>query len=145
MSQLNLFHQFKENIMKGVHDFTNDSSCNIKAALCAAANAPVATNSVLADLVEIAYTNLSSRLLSGVTAEHSSGVVPFTANNLTLTASGGSVAAFRYVALYDDVPSSPADPLIGWWDVGSSITLLDTQIFIINLTAGRFGRLQTGA
>jgi hypothetical protein len=34
--------------------------------------------------------------------------------------------------LYNDTPTSPADPLVGWWDYGSSITLLDTETFTVD-------------
>lgn len=141
MASFNFFRQFKENLCKGVHDFTSDSTCSVTVALTAAANAPVNTNEVLADLTQIAYTNLSARVLSGVTAEHTAGTVSITANDLTLTASGGSVATFRYVVLYDDDPTSPADPLIGWYDVGSDVTLADTNTFTIDFTTGKFATL----
>lgn len=135
------FRQHKENLAKGVHNFTSDSTCSVVVALCAAASAPVNTNSVLADLTTISYTNLSSRAISGVTAEHTAGVVPFTANDLVLTASGGAVATFRYVVLYDDDPTSPADPLIGWLDYGSDLTLADTQTLTLNFGANGWGTL----
>lgn len=127
MATLTLFQQFKENLAKGVHNFTSDSTCTVTVALCAAANAPVATNSVLADLTQISYTNLSSRVVTGITAEHTTGTVPFTATDLVLSASGGAVATFRYIAFYDDDPTSPADPLIGFLDYGSNLTLADGE------------------
>ena len=43
-----------------------------------------------------------------------------------ITASGGTIGPFRYVAFYNDTPTSPADPLICWCDYGSAITLADT-------------------
>jgi hypothetical protein len=49
-----------------------------------------------------------------------------------LTASGGAVAAFQYVTLYDDTPTSPADPLIGWYDYGSALTLGNGETLTIN-------------
>lgn len=141
MASFNFFRQFKEDLAKGVHNFTSDSTCTVTVALTAAANAPVNTNEVLANLTQISYTNLSSRVVTGITAEHTAGTVNFTANDLTLTASGGSVATFRYVVLYNDDPTSPADPLIGWYDVGTDVTLADGNTFTIDFTTGKFATL----
>lgn len=131
MASFNKFNQFVENLAKGVHNFTSDSTCTVTVFLTAAANAPVAGNSVLADLTQVSYTNLSSRVVTGITAEQSSGTVGFTATDLVLTASG-AVATFRYVGIYDDDPTSPADPLIGWWDYGADLTLANGDTFTID-------------
>ena len=135
MASMQKFQQFVENLAKGVHNFGSDSSCSVTVALCAAANAPVATNSVLANLTEISYTNLSSRIVTGITAEHTTGTVTFTADDLVLTASG-AVATFRYVVLYDDDPTSPADPLICWYDYASDVTLASGETFTLDFTSG---------
>jgi hypothetical protein len=37
--------------------------------------------------------------------------------------------------LYNDTPTSPADPLIGWWDYGSSITFGVGEPFTIDFSA----------
>jgi hypothetical protein len=134
MATFNKFNQFVENLAKGVHNFTSDSTCTVTVALCAAANAPTASNSVLADLTQISYTNLSSRVINGVTAEQTAGTVSFTATDLVLTASGGSVATFRYIVLYDDDPTSPADPLIGYYDYGSDLTLASGDTLTIDFS-----------
>lgn len=141
MASFNKFRQFVEDLSKGVHNFTSDSTCTVTVALTAAANAPVNTNSVLADLTQISYTNLSSRVITGITAEHTAGTVAFTANDLVLTASGGAVAAFRYICLYNDDPTSPADPLIGWYDYGSDLTLADGETLTLDFGANGFGTL----
>jgi hypothetical protein len=135
MASPTFFQQFKENLFKGVHNFTADANCTVTVALCAAASAPVATNSVLADLTTIAYTNLSSRVVTGITAEHTTGTVTLTANDLVLSASGGSVATFRYVVLFDDDPTSPADPLICFYDYGSNLTLADGESLTLDFGA----------
>ena len=136
MAAFNKFQQFAEDLCKGVHNFTADANCTVTVALCAAANAPVATNSILANLTQISYTNLSARVISGITAEHTTGTVTITANDLVLTASGGPVAAFRYVVLYNDDPTSPADPLIGWYDLGADLTLADGETLTLDFTTG---------
>jgi hypothetical protein len=132
----NKFQQFAEDLCKGVHNFTADANCTVTVALCAAANAPVATNSILANLTQISYTNLSSRVVTGITAEHTTGTVTITANDLVLSASGGAVATFRYIALYNDDPTSPADPLIGWYDTGQDNTLNDGDSLTLDFTGG---------
>lgn len=136
MAVYNKFQQFVEDLLKGVHNFTSDSTCTVTVALTNAANAPVATYQVLASLTQISYTNLSSRVITGVTCEQTGGTSTITATDLVLTASGGAVAAFRYVCLYNDDPTSPADPLIGWYDIGSEVTLQDGETLTLDFTTG---------
>ena len=54
MATYNKFHSFVEHKNEGVHIM---GTHQLMVALCATANAPVATNTVLANLTEIAYTN----------------------------------------------------------------------------------------
>lgn len=133
----NKFQQFVENLCKGVHNFTSDATCSLTVALMTHANIPVVTNSVLANLTPIAYTNLSARVISGVTAEHTTGTVNLTVNDLVLTASG-AVATFRHVAIYDDDPTSPADPLICFFDYGSDVTLANGETFTLDFASDLF-------
>jgi hypothetical protein len=35
--------------------------------------------------------------------------------------------------LFNDTPTSPADPLIGYWDYGSSFTLAAGETFTVDL------------
>lgn len=90
-------------------------------------------NGILANVSQISYTNLSSRTLANVTSTQTSGTYKLSADDLTLTASGGSVAAFRYIVIYDDTPTSPADPVIGYYDYGTSLTLNDGDTFTIDI------------
>lgn len=126
MATFNKFNAFVENVAEGVH---NLGSNQLVVALTN--TLPVATNSVLADITQISYTNLSSRNVTTSTSSQTSGQYNLVLNDLTLTASG-AVATFRYVVLYNDTPTSPADPLIGWYDYGSSITMANGETFLIN-------------
>jgi hypothetical protein len=92
-------------------------------------------NGVLGNISQISYTNLSSRTLQNVTSTQTSGTYKLSADDLTLTASGGSVAAFRYIVIYDDTVTSPADPVIGYYDYGTSLTLNDGDTFTIDIGA----------
>jgi hypothetical protein len=127
MATFNKFNSFVEALAEGVHDLGSDQ---IKVALCAAANAPVAANGVLADLTEIAYTNLSSRDVTTVSSAQSGGTYKLTLQDLTLTAGGGAVATFRYIALYNDTADN--DELIGFYDYGSDLTLADGESLTID-------------
>lgn len=111
------FNYFVEDIAKGVHNLATGS---IKVALCASGSAPVATNHLLADLTEISYTNLSARSVTTTSCVQTSGTLNFILADLVLTASG-TVAAFRYIVLYNDTPAGKN--LIGWYDYGSALTL----------------------
>ena len=63
-----------------------------------------------------------------------SGTLKLVLADLVLTASG-AVATFRYVVIYNDTPTSPADPLIGWYDYGSDVTLANLETFTIDFDA----------
>ena len=91
-------------------------------------------NGILGNVTQISYSNLSSRNLTTSSSGQSGGVYKLVIADLTLTASGGSVAAFRYVYIYNDTVTSPADPLIGYYDYGSSLTLNDGDTFTIDFS-----------
>ncbi|MDE8654770.1 hypothetical protein [Novosphingobium album (ex Liu et al. 2023)] len=90
---------------------------------------------VLANVTQISYTHLSSRVLTVTGSAQSGGTYALAVNDLVLTASGGSVGPFRYVYIYNDTPTSPADPLIGYYDYGSAITLADGETFTVDFGA----------
>ena len=91
-------------------------------------------NGILGNVTQVSYSNLSSRDLTTSSSGQSGGVYKLVLADLTLTASGGSVAAFRYIYIYNDTVTSPADPLIGYYDYGSSLTLNDGDTFTIDFS-----------
>jgi hypothetical protein len=125
MATFNKFNAFAENVAEGVH---NLASNQLRIALTN--TAPVAANSVLTDLTEITYTNLSARNVTTSSSAQTGGVYKLTCADLVLTASGGSVGPFRYVVLYND--TAAGDPLIGWFDYGSSITLASGETLTVD-------------
>jgi hypothetical protein len=134
MATYNKHNAFLENAFEKVHNLASDQ---LVVALTAAANAPVAANSVLADLTQVAYTNLSSRNVTTSSSSQASGTYSIVTADLVLTASG-AVATFRYVDLYNDTPTSPADPLIAWWDYGGDVTLANGETFTVDFAATLF-------
>lgn len=139
MAAFNKFNAFVEHLAEKVHDLGADT---LKVLLTN--TEPVAGNSVKADLTEISAGNGYSA--GGVTPTISSsgqtgGVYKLVLADASVTASGGSIGPFQYAVLYNDTPSSPADPLIGWWDYGSEVTLADGESLALDFSAAN-GALQ---
>lgn len=136
-STLTTFDDLAEQVGKAVHNWNADT---LKLALTnVAPNA--ATNTVLADITQISngagYTGGAGGgyAVSGRSFTETGGVATLTFTDHVITASGGTLATFRYVVLYNDTPTSPADPLIGYWDYGSGLSLADTETLTVDLGA----------
>lgn len=92
---------------------------------------------VKADLAEITNQNgyAAPEDTTNLYSE-ASGTGTLTATDIVITASGGSFGPFQYIVLYDDTVASPVtDPLIGWWDYGSALTVNSTETFTIDFGA----------
>lgn len=131
MAAFNKINQFVEDLTKKVHNLSADT---LKIYL-SNATPDSAADAVKADLAEISAGN--GYTAGGVTAtittcEQTAGTVKLILDGpWVITAAGGSVGPFRYAVLYNDTPTSPADPLIAWWDYGSAITLASGETFTI--------------
>lgn len=136
MASYTKFQDYAEQVNKGVHIW---SSHTFKAAL--SNSAPVNTNTILADLTQIStaggYTAGAGGglTLDTVTLTEASGTAKVTIADEVFTAAGASVGPFRYVSIYNDSASSPADALVCFFDYGSSITLADTETFTLDFDA----------
>ena len=132
MASYNKFLQFTKDLIDGVHDF---DAHTFKVALTN--SAPVNTNTVLANITQISNGNgyTTGGTATSISTSTSSGTAKVTGTDVVFTASGGSIGPFRYAVLYNDTPTSPADPLMAWWDYGSSVTLADTETFTVDFDA----------
>jgi len=92
-------------------------------------------NGILGNVTQVAYTNLSSRNLTTSSSSQTSGTYKLVLADLTLTSSGGSTGPFRYIYIYDDTAATPVDPLIGYYDYGSSLTLQDGDSLTLDFSA----------
>jgi hypothetical protein len=131
MATYNKFNVFVEDQFEGVHDW------DLHAFKVMLTNtAPVATNSVRADLTEISGGNgyTTGGTATTITTSRSSGTFKATGSDVVFTATG-AVGPFRYAVLYNDTPTSPADPLVAWWDYGSSVTLQNGETFTVDFDA----------
>ena len=134
MASYGKFNQTVEDWQEGVYTASTDQ---FTVALTTNANAPVATNSVLADLTEVSYTNLSSRNLTTSSSGQTTGTFTQLFSDLVLTASG-AVATFRHVVIYNNTPASPADPLLARYDFGSDLTLASGETLTIDFTTSTY-------
>lgn len=122
---LTKINSFVENLAKKAIDL---SGAGLKIALTNTAHD--AAFDELADLTEVAYTYCSARGVTVTSCVQTAGTLKLVLADLVLTASGGSVGAFRYVYLYDD--GSTGKKLIGVYDYGSAITLADGENITLN-------------
>lgn len=136
MATFNKINDFVEDLTNGVHNFDSDTfkyALSNTAPASESSNPASDGNGVLANVTQVAYTNLSEdRTISSTAGSLSSGTLSFDGDDEVLTASGGSVGPFRYVYLYNDTATS--DELIGYWDYGSSITLADGETLSLNVS-----------
>lgn len=136
MASYNKFQDFVEQLNKAIHNF---GAHTLKAAFTN--TAPSASNTVLSDITQIStgggYTGGAGGgvTLDSVTISETGGVAKLTIADEVFTASGASVGPFRYIVIYNDSATSPADALICWFDYGSSITLADGESITIDFDA----------
>lgn len=132
MATFNKFNAFVEALAEKVHNLGSDT---LTVALTN--SAPLATNTQLSNITQISYTNIQNgtttgRDLTGVTSSQTSGTYKLDANDLVLTATG-TVPTFRYVVLFNNTATN--DELIGWYDYGASVDLLNGETFTITWDA----------
>ena len=125
MATYNKFNSFVEAMAEKAHNLGADT---LKVALTN--TAPSASNTVLADITQIAngngYTTGGSTTTQSSSAQ-TSGTYKLVLGDVVFTASGGTMGTFQYAVLYNDTATS--DELIGYWDYGSAVSLADGETF----------------
>lgn len=139
MAAFNKYQDFVEQLGKGTHQL-HAAGHTLKIYL--SNTAPTATDTAKAtgSATEIAagngYTAGGEDTQNDYT--ESAGTGSCTGVDVVWTAAGGTIGPFRYVVLYNDTATSPADALIGWWDYGSSITLQSGETFTVDFSTSMF-------
>lgn len=131
MALFRKFNCFLQDLGRGLHNLHTDT---LRVLLTN--TAPSVTDTIAGDLTEIADGN--GYTAGGVEVQNTSftqtgGLATLYGDDVVITASGGGIGPFRYaILLNDNGDSGGANPLIGWWDYGSSITLAEGENFTIN-------------
>jgi len=140
MAALNKFHIFVEDLAEAVH---NLGTHNLRLALFNVAPS-VSADAVLTDIgSEIAYTNLASnptsRDITVTASAQTGGTYALEASDQTLTATGGAVGPFQYITIFNEGTATKTDPLIGYYDYTSALTLNDGESLTIDYGANGAG------
>lgn len=112
-----------EDLAEGVHDWDTHV---LKISLTN--TAPDLTDVTLSDINEIAAGNgytAGGATVTVSSSSQSSGLYKLIVSNVTFTASGGSIATFRYVVLRN----STQDRVIQYWDSGSNTTVTNGNTY----------------
>ena len=134
MATFTKFYSFIEAVMEKKHNLGSDT---LKVMLTN--TAPSLSNTVKADITEISAGNgytAGGATLTLTSSSQSSGLYTLIVADGTWTASGGSIATFRYAVVYNDTATN--DELIGYVDYGFgiSITTGNTFTFDVDSTTG---------
>jgi len=125
MASFNKINSFVEAVAEKVHNLGADT---LTIALTNTAHTSTWTQ--LSQLTQIAYTNLSARVLTRTSSAQISGTYRLILADLILTSTGGTTGPFRYVYIFNDTATN--DELIGYYDYGSALTLQDGDTFTID-------------
>src|SRR5258708_323841 len=131
MANFNKFNAFVPAVASKVHNLGSD---NLQVLLPNPAPAP--PNAVKAAPTAIAAGNgysAGGTQATLVSSSQSSGPYRLKLNNVTFTASGGSIATFRYAVLYNSTPAN--GNLIGWYDYGTAISVTSGNSFTVQFDA----------
>ncbi len=134
MATFNKFQDFTEQVGKGIHQL-HAAGHTLKVFLTN--EQPLVTDAVKLDMVEI--TAQYGYPAGGTDAQNdyteATGTGTLTCVDIVFTANGGTFGPFQFAVLYNDTPTSPADPLVAWWDYGSSISCLNGETFTVDFGA----------
>ena len=121
------YQDFVEQLGLEQHNLNTDTLC-----IALTNTTPVVTHTTLSDITEIADGNgysTGTHSVANSAYTESSGTGTLVGDKVTITASGGAIAQFRYAVLYNN--SNATDMLICYWDYGSAVDLADGETFTV--------------
>ena len=133
MAALNKFNAFVLDVASAKHQMQSGTTHVYKVYLTN--TAPVATNTVYGTPADLATGNgytAGGISIGTITGSQTSGTFRFIGGtDPAWTASGGSIGPFQYAVIYNF--TSATQPLIGWYDYGTPLTLTNGNTFTVDI------------
>ena len=135
MATYTKIQDFVEQLCTGTHNFTAAGNV-FRAVLLTATDAPVATDTGLADWTSqptgTGYTAGGEDVLN--TLAEVTGTATVSGTKVVWTAGAADWTAFRYVGLYND--TAAGNNAVAFWDYGSNLTLGNGETFTVKWNNG---------
>lgn len=141
MPTITVAADFYEDLGDGVHNLSSNTlqlAFSNTAPASESSNPTAAGNGILANVTQISYTNYSDnlttdRVLQSVTWSLSGATATLDFADFTVTASGGALATFRYIYVFNQTAAN--DPIIAVIDQGSAVSLADGSSYAVTINA----------
>jgi hypothetical protein len=130
------FYDFVEQLAAGTHHF--GGSADVFKVYLTNATPSLTDDHIKTELAGITEENgYAAADIQNAIAGVDDGIATITAEDVTWTANhnddAGGFGPFRYIVIYNDTATD--DPLVGYVDYGSSITVNDGETFTVNFGA----------
>lgn len=124
-----IYNNFKEQVMEGVFNLASGGH-TLKQILLTGHTVDIDADTVYADVSAEEYGTAAGYTAGGatlsgqdVTQDNTNDRGAFDASDVTFSSLGPLTPATpSHTTMYDDTPSSPADPLIAAWELGTTAT-----------------------
>lgn len=145
-ANLSVYDSYKRDLQNGTIDV--DTDVWIMGLSTSSYTPNAGTHEVLTDITDEVTGNGYARqtLVSPTLTEPVGGTWQFDSDDAVFTAASGSIVA-RYYWIFDDTPTSPADPLFCFGeldDTPADVTTTDTNTLTLQVNANGYYRLAGG-
>ena len=135
-----VYEYAKEYLSDGTHDLDNASLGYQMALFLSTSNADTLSvgTGVYGDLTN-EHANANGYTTGGIDAQvtwaETTGTATATGTKVVWTCVTAPMGPFEWAVLYNDTQTSPADPLVCWWDYGSALTLQIGETFSVKFNS----------
>ena len=132
MAAFNKFDDYVLQLGKGVHQM---HAAGHTLMVFLSNELPLAADTIKANVTPITEENGYAAADIQNDYTEAAGVGTLEGVDVEWTAAAGGFGPFQYVVLYNDDDSVLTDPLIAWWDYGSSISISEGEKFKVDFGA----------